>query len=68
MISESWESGLQKMPCVRRARERDAVRGDHHDGDARTHAEREGEKVSGHVAAFLAGVRAPCLWCVCCID
>ena len=53
---------------VEHARERDAAGGDHHDGDARTHAEREGEKVSGHVAAFLAGVRAPCLWCVCCID
>ena len=35
---------------------------------AEVSAEREGEKVSGHVAAFLAGVRAPCLWCVCCID
>ena len=53
---------------VEHARERDAACSDHHDGDARTHAEREGEKVSGHVAAFLAGVRAPCLWCVCCID
>ena len=32
---------------VEHARERDAAGGDHHDGDARTHAEREGEKV-GH--------------------
>ena len=83
----------QARQDVEHARERDAARGDHHDGDARTHAERvggdevtrlgnrdgeafghvredghhrelgdpegeraerEGEKVSGHVAAFLA--------------
>lgn len=37
---------------VEHARERDAAGGDHHDGDARTHAEREGEKVSGRCCLF----------------